>query len=331
MEHVVQVLGPREVPLGGPRAMTVRRTLPARERSFVGAWCFADHYGPDDVAATGGMDVAPHPHCGLATVSWLFSGEVEHRDSLGTTALVRPGEVNLMTAGRGISHSEVSTSATTVLHGAQLWVALPEAAAGVEPRFEHHVPEVLRPAEGVTAQVFVGSLWGAASPVRTESPLLGVEVVLDGGAEVGLPVPDDWEVGVLVDDGGVTFCGQALERAELGVVDAADPAAASSPGPRVVRAGSDGARVLVLAGKPFGEEIVMWWNFVGRSHDEVVAAREAWESGADGEEAGPFGRVDGYSGETPRIPAPALPGVRLRSRGNRGRPGHPEAEAPAMS
>ena len=161
MNDGVQVIVPREVPLGGPRSMTVRRTLPARERSFVGAWCFVDHYGPDDVSATGGMDVAPHPHCGLATVSWLFSGEVEHRDSLGTLALVRPGEVNLMTAGRGISHSEVSTPATTVLHGAQLWVVLPSSVADVEPRFEHHVPEVLQVAAGVRAQVFVGSLWGA--------------------------------------------------------------------------------------------------------------------------------------------------------------------------
>ncbi|HQA13112.1 MAG TPA: pirin family protein, partial [Ornithinibacter sp.] len=114
MNDGVQVIVPREVPLGGLRSMTVRRTLPARERSFVGAWCFVDHYGPDDVEVTGGMDVAPHPHCGLATVSWLFTGEVEHRDSLGTVATVRPGEVNLMTAGRGISHSEVSTAGTAV-------------------------------------------------------------------------------------------------------------------------------------------------------------------------------------------------------------------------
>lgn len=115
----VQIITSREVPLGGPRAMPVRRTLPQRARSLVGAWCFADHYGPDDVAATGGMDVAPHPHTGLQTVSWLFAGEIEHRDSLGKHAFVRPGELNLMTGGHGIAHSEVSTPATTVLHGVQ--------------------------------------------------------------------------------------------------------------------------------------------------------------------------------------------------------------------
>ena len=340
----MQVLGPREVPLGGPRAMTVRRTLPARQRSFVGAWCFVDHYGPDDVAATGGMDVAPHPHCGLATVSWLFSGEVEHRDSLGTVATVRPGEVNLMTAGRGISHSEVSTPATTVLHGAQLWLVLPTALAGVEPRFEHHAPPVVQVADGVRAQVFVGSLWGSASPVRVETALLGAEVVLAPDASVALPVPEGYEVGVLVDTGSVTFAGAALGAAELGVVDVApggsldsgklpgDAGAAASgsgSGP-VLAAGPEGARVLVLGGEPFGEEVVMWWNFIGATHDEVVAAREAWEA-PEGAGPGRFGAVDGYEGTTPRIPAPALPGVRLRARGNRGAHQPPAIEAPAMS
>src|SRR5918995_5893358 len=124
--HAVEVLVPRDVPLGGPRAMTVRRTLPQRHRSLIGAWCFADHYGPDPVEDTGGMSVAPHPHTGLQTVSWLFTGEIEHRDSAGHHAMVRPGELNLMTGGRGISHSEVSTADTAVLHGVQLWVALPE-------------------------------------------------------------------------------------------------------------------------------------------------------------------------------------------------------------
>ena len=161
--------------------MTVRRTLPARERSLIGAWCFVDHYGPDDVARTGGMDVAPHPHCGLATVSWLFEGEIEHRDSLGTHAPVLPGEVNLMTAGHGIAHSEVSTDATSVLHGVQLWLALPEAARSGPASFDHYVPPVIRPAEGVEVAVFLGSLAGSTSPVPTATPLLGAEVRLAPG------------------------------------------------------------------------------------------------------------------------------------------------------
>ena len=301
MVETVHVIAPREVPLGGPRAMTVRRTLPSRGRSFVGAWCFADHYGPDDVAQTGGMDVAPHPHCGLATVSWLFSGEVEHRDSLGTVARVRPGEVNLMTAGRGISHSEVSTAGTTVLHGAQLWLVLPASAAAVEPRFEHHVPEVVHPAEGVSAQVFVGSLWGAASPVRVETALLGAEVVLAPGASVVLPVDGAFEVAVLVDTGSVTLDATALAAAELGVVEAGH-----GGGLRLV-AGGAGARVLVLGGEPFREEVVMWWNFIGRSHDEVEAAREAWEAGAGGA-AGPVRAGRGVRGRGRPHPGARPPG-----------------------
>ena len=135
------VLHPREVPLGGPRAIRVRRTLPQRERSLIGAWCFADHYGPHDVGDGIGMDVPPHPHTGLQTVSWLFEGEIEHRDSAGVHAFVRPGEVNLMTAGAGICHSEVSTAATTVLHGVQLWVALPDSDRDTGRDFAHHAPE----------------------------------------------------------------------------------------------------------------------------------------------------------------------------------------------
>lgn len=334
MNDGVQVIVPREVPLGGLRSMTVRRTLPARERSFVGAWCFVDHYGPDDVEVTGGMDVAPHPHCGLATVSWLFTGEVEHRDSLGTVATVRPGEVNLMTAGRGISHSEVSTATTSVLHGVQLWVVLPAASADCEPRFEHHVPAVVAVAPGVVASVFVGSLFGSTSPVLVETPLVGAEVVLEPGAVVDVPVDAGFELGVLVDRGSVEFAGQRLARGELGVVEALGAGgpgdgsglggesdaggAPRHPGSVALQAGSEGARVLVLGGEPFGEEVVMWWNFIGRSHDEVVVAREEWEaSGVPGASGGRFGSVQGYVGEVSRIPAPGLPGVRLRSRGNR--------------
>ncbi len=307
--------------------MTVRRTLPGRERSFVGAWCFVDHYGPDDVSETGGMDVAPHPHCALATVSWLFSGEVEHRDSIGTAAVVRPGEVNLMTAGRGISHSEVSTPGTTVLHGAQLWLVLPSSSAEVEPRFEHHVPEVVAPAPGVEVRVFVGSAFGSTSPVRVESRLLGAEVVLEPDAAVELPLAEGFEVAVLVDRGSVTFGDQGLGRADLGVLGAE-----GHSGSVTLVGGGAGARVLVLGGEPFGEDVVMWWNFIGRSHDEVAAAREAWE---DGSAQGRFGTVAGYAGEPARIPAPPMPGIRLKPRGNRrssrGAAPFNGAEAPPVS
>lgn len=312
----VELMEPRDVPLGGPRAMQVRRTLPQRQRSLIGAWCFLDHYGPDLVSDSGGMSVAPHPHTGLQTVSWLFTGEIEHRDSAGNVAMVRPGEVNLMTAGHGISHSEVSTPGTTVLHGAQLWVALPATDRDTAPGFEHYAPDEVG-GDGWRARVFLGSLLGDSSPVRTFTPLLGAELVLDPGATLRVPVDASYEHGVLVDLGGVSVAGVDVAAAELAYV----PTGADEI---VLVAGAEGARLLVLGGPPFGEAIVMWWNFVGRTHDEVVAYREAWQtqitdpaSGEvlpDGRQVAPgrFGVVPDQP--LPPIPAPGLPNARLRER-----------------
>ncbi|MCR1783724.1 pirin family protein [Nocardioides carbamazepini] len=311
----VELMEPREVPLGGPRAMSVRRTLPQRHRSLIGAWCFLDHYGPDVVSESGGMEVAPHPHTGLQTVSWLFAGEIEHRDSAGNVAMVRPKEVNLMTAGRGISHSEVSTPDSTVLHGAQLWVALPDAVRDTDPGFEHYAPAEIG-GEGWRAHVFLGSLLGDSSPVATFTPLLGAEVVLDPGTTLCVPVDPAFELGVLVDRGSVAVGGVEARAADLAYV----PPGADE---LVLVAGAEGARLLVLGGPPFGESIVMWWNFVGRTHDEVVAYRSAWQeqiTGADGEVV-PDGRqvAPGRFGVVPDqplspIPAPVLPNARLRER-----------------
>jgi redox-sensitive bicupin YhaK (pirin superfamily) len=298
----VEVVTSREVPLGGPRAMSVRRTLPQRQRSLVGAWCFADHYGPDDVGSTGGMDVPPHPHTGLQTVSWLFAGEVEHRDSGGVHAMVRPGELNLMTAGRGVAHSEVSTPGTSTLHGVQLWVALPEEARDVARGFDHHVPETV-PLEGGSARVLLGSLAGCTSPVRTHTPLLGAEVVVDPRSEVTLDVTTTFEHGVLVDSGPVLLDGVELERAELGYV------APGAEDLRLANRGDDPARVMLLGGEPFEEPLVMWWNFVGRSHEEIVEYREQWQARSDR-----FGAVHGYAGSTQHLPAPPLPNARIRPR-----------------
>jgi quercetin 2,3-dioxygenase len=296
----VEVLPPRAVPLGGPRAMTVRRTLPQRSRSMIGAWCFADHYGPDDVSATGGMDVAPHPHTGLQTVSWLFSGEIEHRDSLGSHALVRPGELNLMTSGHGISHSEVSTARTTVLHGVQLWVALPEEHRHTARDFRHHVPAPV-PLDGGEARVFLGSLAGDTSPVPVFTPLLGAELTLDPRATVTLEIDPGFEHGLLLDSGSVLMAGTRLRPAELGHLGPGNGTLT------LVNAADTPARMVLLGGPPFEERIVMWWNFVGRTHEDIAQAREDWMTGSR------FGEVNGYDGD--RLPAPELPGVPLRPRG----------------
>ncbi|MDG4667381.1 pirin family protein [Mycobacterium sp. 236(2023)] len=300
------VLHPRDVPLGGPRAIRVRRTLPQRERSLIGAWCFADHYGPHDVRDGTGMDVPPHPHTGLQTVSWLFSGEIEHRDSGGVHAFVRPGELNLMTAGAGICHSEVSTDSAAVLHGVQLWVALPDSDRDTRRDFAHYVPTP-RTVGGGTTRVFLGELDGDRSPVHTFTPLLGAQVDLDPGAEVTLDVDASFEHGVLVDRGDVEACGSALDVADLAYQGT------GHSGLHLANRGDGPARLVLLGGTPFGEELVMWWNFVGRSHDDIVGYREQWK-----QEHERFGAVTGYQGATRRLPAPPLPNATLRPRPNPG-------------
>ena len=298
------VLHPREVPLGGPRAIRVRRTLPQRGRSLIAAWCFLDHYGPHDVSRGTGMDVPPHPHTGLQTVSWLFSGEVEHRDSAGVHATVRPGELNLMTAGAGICHSEVSTPATTILHGVQLWVALPDADRDTGREFAHYVPQP-HTVPGATLRVFLGELAGDRSPVHTFTALLGAQIDLDGSAELTLDVDPTFEHGVLLDQGNVEVAGT-----DLGVADLAFQGVGSDR-LTLTNRGEGPARVLLLGGPPFPERLVMWWNFVGRSHDDIAAYRRLWEAHDDR-----FGAVQGYQGS--RLPAPPLPNATLRPRPNPG-------------
>jgi quercetin 2,3-dioxygenase len=299
------VLGQREVPLGGPRAMTVRRSLPQRERSLIGAWCFIDHYGPDDVSISGGMALPGHPHTGLQTVSWLFAGEIEHRDTTGAHQVVRPGELNLMTAGSGIAHSEFSTPATTTLHGAQLWVALPAAHRGIERAFQHYAaPEIaVGPAR---VRVFLGSLFGQSSPVNTWSPLTGAEIVLPAGAALDLPVPYGHEHGLLCDSGALSVGPRTAQRGEVLFQAAGTRTICVEAGLR------EPCRFLLLGGEPLGEELVMWWNFIGGSHEEIVAFREDWQHQREAAGPGRYGPFPSAWRET--LPAPELPHVRLRRR-----------------
>jgi redox-sensitive bicupin YhaK (pirin superfamily) len=301
-EALVEVLEPREVPLGGPRALMVRRTLPQRARSLVGAWCFVDSYGPTPAPHARTMDTPPHPHTGLQTVSWLYRGEIEHRDSAGHHALIHPTEVNLMTAGAGIQHSEVSTDDARELHGVQLWVALPDAHRGVAPRFDTFAPEP-QTIDDATLHVFVGG----ASTVPTFTRLYGAQLDLPAGGRVSILADPAFEYGLIVDAGAPTLQGVAIPAAHLGVVGTGQSALE-------IVAGDQPVRALIIGGEPLNEQIVMWWNFVGRSHDEVVAFREQWQSevigGAD--PSGRFGELVGYHGDP--LPAPALPNVRLRPR-----------------
>ena len=299
----VQILEPRDVPLGGTRSLSVRRTLPQRSRSLIGAWCFVDHYGPTPARADAVMDVPPHPHTGLQTVTWLFAGSVEHRDSVGSLATIRPGTVNLMTAGSGIQHSERSRTDARGLHGVQLWTALPDAHRHDAPFFEHAAAHPLV-IDDARLQVFAGSLDGSPSPVTTLSPLLGAQLDLLAGGTVTLPADPAFEYGLLVDAGAATLQGLPV---------AADELAYLAPGCTTITiaAGYEPLRAVLLGGAPLGEPIVMWWNFVGRTHEEIERYRAEWQQRVAQGPSERFGAIDDPAAP---LPAPTLPGVRLRPR-----------------
>ncbi|HET8878096.1 MAG TPA: pirin family protein [Arthrobacter sp.] len=314
----LQLWPAREVPLGGVRAMNVSRTLPQRGLPTVGAWCFLDSFGPDRVA----MSVLPHPHTGLQTVTWPLAGTIRHRDSVGSDVIVRPGELNIMTAGRGVSHSEFAVlpdagadAGLPLQRGLQLWVALPDSERHRAPAFEQHRELPVVRGDGFAATVMVGSLAGTASPATTYSPILGADISCAG--HVSLPLEPGFEHAVLVLDGGLELDGQEVLPGPLGYLGTGRS--------RLELVASPGTRFVLLGGEPFEEELLMWWNFVGRSHEEVARARADWEAQAglsDEAAAGArFGLVRGHGPdagpEAGRIPAPPLPGVPLRPRRRR--------------
>nr|WP_246179000.1 pirin family protein [Actinomadura decatromicini] len=293
-----ELLPPRRVPLG--ESTVVRRLLPSLGRRMVGAWCFVDHYGPDDIADEPGMQVPPHPHIGLQTVSWLHDGEVLHRDSLGSLQTVRPKELGLMTAGRAIAHSEESPrDHPSILHGAQLWVALPDGHRHTDPAFEHHGDLPVVDGPGFNATVILGDLDGASSPGTAFTPIVGADLALDDGADVRLPVEPDFEYAVLTMSGSTEVDGMRVEPGSMLYLGS---------GRRELPLRADGDSGLVLlGGEPFEEKLVMWWNFVARTGEEIARAREDWTTGDR------FGEVRGYDG--PPIPAPAMPATPLKARG----------------
>jgi redox-sensitive bicupin YhaK (pirin superfamily) len=281
---------------------TVRRLLPNLGRRLVGAWCFVDHYGPEDVADRPGMQVPPHPHLGLQTVSWLLTGEVHHRDSLGNDVVVRPGELGLMTSGYGIAHAEHSpVPHPALLHGVQLWVALPAPVRNGPAGWEHHRGLPVLEDRGLRATVIMGELAGAVSPGTARSPLVGADLDLAAGADVVLPLEPEFEHAVLVMSGSVEVDGERLEPGAMLYLGC---------GRRVLAVSSPAAaRVLLLGGQPFEEHVIMWWNFVGRTHEEIATARAEWESGAR------FGAVTGAGRPlaAPPLPTgPLKPGGRTR-------------------
>jgi hypothetical protein len=277
--------------------MHVRRTLPHKQIRTVGAWCFVDHFGPD----LHRMSVPPHPHIGLQTVSWLLAGEVEHRDSLGSMQTIRPGELNVMTAGRGIAHSEYAVGDPELpMHGVQLWVALTHEHRHVAPAFEHHRDLPTIEEAGMRAIVMTGQEAGATTSATVFSPLFAAEVTLSGEGQ--LPLERDFEYAVLALDTDVQVNGYAVPHAGLQYLGWGND--------RLRLAGQRSTRLLVLGGEPLSEDLLMWWNFVARTHDEIEDAREQWQSGD-----ARFGRVT--DDPNARLPAPPMPTVRLKPRPSR--------------
>ena len=272
--------------------LVVRRALPTRQRRMVGAWCFLDHAGPVDFAPGAGMHVGAHPHIGLQTFTWLIEGEVMHHDNLGNAQLIRPGQVNLMTAGRGIVHTEDSLHDGKPLHAAQLWIALPPDRVDCPPAFEHH-PSLPRWQEGeARLTLLAGSYGGQTAPTRVHSPLLGLDLHSAGAGRLVLTLEPGFEYGLLPLVGSVGVEGEVFQADEFAYLGTGRDSLQLELGA--------GARVLLLGGEPFAEPVLMWWNFVGFSKAAIAEAQGQWEHGD-----ARFGKVS--DGRAERLMPPPLP------------------------
>jgi quercetin 2,3-dioxygenase len=290
------IIESRPVKLTTRTGVSVNRTIPHAKLRKIGAWCFVDHFGPAE--QTDGMVVAAHPHTGLQTVTWLFEGQIEHRDSIGSMQLIEPGQLNLMTAGHGISHSELSLATTARLHAVQLWVALPKAVIEIEPAFEHQSELPAVKAAGLEARVLVGDFMGASSPTTSYSPLVGAELRVQPGRH-SIALNPNFEHGFLLIEGDATFGGEGLALSALKFVPLGEESVSLET--------EGGATLMLLGGEPLGEKILMWWNFIGRTHEDITAARHEWN--ARGARFGAFeDKIGGW------IPAPDLPNVTLQPR-----------------
>jgi redox-sensitive bicupin YhaK (pirin superfamily) len=285
---IVQVINARERDLGG---FAVRRVLPFESRKMVGPFIFFDHMGPTRFAPGQGIDVRPHPHIALATVTYLFSGSLEHRDSLGTVRVIRPGDVNWMTAGRGIAHSERTPHAARETgeqsHGIQSWVALPDGQEDIEPSFEHYPAAVLpqRTLNGVELAVIAGEAFGLNSPVATLWPTLYVDARFADGAALAV-APEHTERAVYVAKGQIEVGDVALSEGQMAVFE---------PGSRPILRARGATRAMLLGGERFPAPRYIWWNFVASSQERIEQAKRRWSNGE-------FVKVPG---ESEFIPLPA--------------------------
>ena len=292
----LEALPQREAQIG---SLDVHRVLPVRGRRLIGPWCFFDHYGPLAFASEKPLDVAPHPHIGLQTVSWLIEGEIVHNDSLGSECLVGARQLSLMTAGRGIAHAEETpTSNSGRLNGVQLWLALPNSIRAALPEYQCTKELPVLEETGGLVTVIAGEWAGRRSPGRVFSPTIAADVTVHSRAGLHLPLRPGFEHGLMLISGSASIEGLPLDLHTLYYVGA--------QGGELTIWSDEGARLMLIGGAPFGETIVMWWNFVARTHEEIAEARRAWESHEV------FGDVPRYRG--PRLPAPPMFGRPIPAR-----------------
>ncbi len=287
----MQMITPTSHDLG---AFTVRRTLPSRLRTMVGPFIFVDQFGPAHFDIGTGMDVRPHPHINLSTVTYLFDGAIEHRDSLGTRATIRPGALNLMTAGRGIVHSEHTPAAERAsgspISGMQTWLALPDGKEEIDPAFEHVAADALPVVEGdgVSATVIMGDLWGASSPVTQHAATIYADIVMTAGSSLPIGAEAD-ERAILVASGTARLDGQPLDPYSLYVLQ---------PGQPMTLTADTDARIMLLGGEAFPTPRHVWWNFVSSDRERINQAKADWKAGV-------FSKVAGDEAEW--IPIPDVP------------------------
>ena len=272
--------------------LMIHRALPTRQRRMVGAWCFLDHIGPVTFSAGQGMHVGAHPHTCLQTFTWMIEGEILHRDSLGSEQVIRPGQVNLMTAGHGIVHTEDSLPGTRCIHAAQLWIALPPRFADCAPTFDHYAELPLWTEQGCTLTLLAGQHAGYTAPTRLYSPLVGLDITSPQASTLTLPLHPAFEYGILPLEGSVGIDAERFGPDELAYLGLHRNGISLELSP--------GSRILLLGGEPMNETIVMWWNFVDFSRQAIVQSQQAWESNAPR-----FGPVAGGDGR--RIEPPPLP------------------------
>jgi redox-sensitive bicupin YhaK (pirin superfamily) len=292
VEHCDDVVEVREGRSARIGSMGIVRALPTKGRRTVGGWCLLDVMLPGDELDPDPLEIGPHPHIGLSTVTWILEGEALHSDSLGTEQLIRPGELNLMTAGYGVAHAELGTGGG--VRGIQMWVAQPESTRHGPPAFEHHAELPGIDLGDAEARVFVGTLGGAASPARIDSPLVGADVEMRGGSIV-LDADPTFEYGVVPVDGRVRLNGAIVEEGFLGLITAPT---------RTLHVEATGhARFILIGGEPLEAPLTMWWNFVARSKDEITEAWRDWQ-------AGDTDRYPEFRSVLDRIEAPTPPWVR---------------------